>query len=1049
MRPKNWIALCMILVLLIPSLPGVLSSTTGTDGRASTPGEPWWYPEWRLRAPILVANPNSMDLSNFSFVMFIPYDSDMLANFSDLRFSQHVGSDIFEIPYWIESSTPGSSAKVWLKARMLPSGGDATIYMYYNNPAALPVSKPDGALAFYDPFDGTTLNATRWNDPHTVDMATSVTVNNGNLDFTVNSGSAHTGGCIISKVMLEPGDYVAETRLKFTNWYRSAFGAYAGFTDNVLYDDSAYGNPAKVVSGRLYDYTTASPPAYLALSASDMPAVTGSTSIQTRNIWFKMRTIYTPPTFAKATFTQLESPFNEQTLQTGGSNGIVPRYIVLGIGDYETTEDTLFDYIMVRKYAPQEPTGLIGKEELTFTLKSLTVFPENPTQGEMVTITAVFFNPTSEDIIVPVSVRIGANFSDARTVFEETVSLTLKSDTTVQTEWKAVAGTTRIWLGAYDRPMAFKDIKMEPDSSSPITTVLPLPKYVNSTDFMVEWTAPEEDPSGVFFSVFVSEDNGATFNLWLNLTFEVSGVFSGVEGGNYQFFSLGQDLSRNFEGEKILPEASTIVDATAPRSTMVLTPYQRTASFFVNWSSNDTGSGVTSYTVFVSDNGAPYRMWLSNVTKKSDRFAGAEKHEYKFYVMARDAAGNTEASTANNTKTTKVDLLAPTTTMLVDGRTFGIDPVFVTATTTLSMEVKDDNTNTTTFYQLDGGTSLKYTAPIGGLEAGSHNITYWTVDRAGNEEKHQSWWFFVDGDAPVTSILFDGSSFTGETVTYLAGGTRIILDPQDGGGGVASTTYRIDNMDPVAYDSPFTIDRAGIHILVFNSVDNLGNTERAQTFKIQSDSHAPTTIAVVPAVAQKFDYTVKLKTSDTESGVARTFYRIAAPGSAFSDWEAGTEIVMEARTDHTGDGIYTVEFYSVDNVGHAEQAKSVKVGVDTMSDLSLNIRGATTSEKEVFTIIGQAEPGSRVLVNGLLALVDTDGYFTFDLKLKEGSNKVQVVAIDPAGNTEQLTRSISYQPPAANLPEWMVWTVAILVVSAAACVITVLLARGGRRPEYQ
>jgi hypothetical protein len=31
----------------------------------------------------------------------------------------------------------------------------------------------------------------------------------------------------------------------------------------------------------------------------------------------------------------------------------------------------------------------------------------------------------------------------------------------------------------------------------------------------------------------------------------------------------------------------------------------------------------------------------------------------------------------------------------------------------------------------------------------------------------------------------------------------------------------------------------------------------------------------------------------------------------------------------------------------------------------------------------------------------------------------------------------------------MVWAVAILVVSAAACVITILLARSGKRPQYQ
>jgi hypothetical protein len=1051
MRPKNWIALGMLIVLLIPTVPGAFSANMGGPGRAAgTQNEPWWFPGWQCRAPIAVVNPNSMNLTNFSMPILIPYDSDMNANFSDLRFTQHVGSDIFEIPYWLETVSPSTQAKAWLKAPYLTSAGDSTIYMYYSNPTSDPVSDPNTALAFYDDFEGTTLNTTRWIDPHIVDTASSVSLNGGMLDFTVNSGSAATGGCVISNVTLEPGNYVAETKVKFTAFYRSAFGAYAGFTDNVLYDDANYGNPAKLVSARLYDYTGTTPTPYLALRVNDFTPVdvTGTTAITVRNIWFKMRTIYTPPTYAKGIFTQLENPYQELSLEASGSSGIIPKYVVVGIGDRETAEHTYFDYILVRKYAPQEPAGLIGKEERTFTLKSLDLSPAQPMEGEMVTITAVFTNPTSEVILVPVSLRIGVNFSDARTIFDEDITLVLRDDTTVITEWKAVPGTLRMWLGTYGRPLTFVDIMMEPDTVPPITTVLPLPKYVNSTDFTVSWTSPEEDTSNVYFSVYVSEDNGATFTLWLNWTPELSGIFPGVDGRKYQFFSLGRDLSGNLEGLKTLPEASTTVDSIQPRSTLLLAPYQKTASFYVNWTSNDTGSGITGYSVFVSDNGAPFKTWLANVTKRSDRYSGVEKHEYKFYVMARDAAGNLEASNSNNTKTTKVDPLAPSTTLVLAGSTYGSDPVYLTPATTMTMEVKDDNANVATFYQLEGGPVLNYSSPLKGFETGSHNMTYWSVDGAGNEEKRQSLWFSIDGNAPVTSIVFDGSSFTGEAITFLAAGTRIILDPQDEGSGLTATTYRIDNMDPVAYASPFTLDKPGVHTLIFNSVDNLGNVERIQTFKLQSDSYVPTTIAVVPSVPQRYDYTVKLKTSDTESGVSATFYRIAVPEGGFSDWEVGTEILMEARPDHSADGTYTIEYYSIDNVGHVEQVKSVKVGVDTISTLSLNIKGTTSSDKSVFTIIGQAEPGSRVLVNGLLAQVDADGYFTFDIDLKEGSNKVQVVAIDPAGNIEQLTRSVSYSP-IAQFPEWMVWTVAILVVAAAACVITVLLARGGRRPALR
>jgi hypothetical protein len=773
--------------------------------------------------------------------------------------------------------------------------------------------------------------------------------------------------------------------------------------------------------------------------------VTQQTLITTRNMWYRMKTIYTPPTFAKAIFTQLESPKTEMILQNTGTKGITPRYVVLGIGDYETSEHTYFDYIFVRKYAPVEPVGLVGKEELSFRLTSFDVNPAQPIEGEMVTITAVFYNPTAVDLEVPMTFRVGENFSDARSIFEQNITMTLKADTTVKTIWKAVPGSTRIWLGTYDRPLAFFKIQMEPDPTPPVTTVLPLPKYVTSTNFTVSWDTPEEDSSGVFFSVYVSEDDGATFSLWLNWTSNLSGIYPGVEGRKYQFFTLGHDLTGNLEVTKSLPEAQTTVDATPPRSVLLLGAYQRTASFYVNWSANDTVSGLSTYTVFVSDNGGPSKIWQNNVTKRSERYSGAGRHEYKFSVISRDFAGNIEKSTPNNTKTTKVDMAAPQTTLVLAGSTYGSNPTFLTPGTTMTLAAKDDIAAGTTVYSLDGNTTKTYSAPFSGLETGSHNISYWSVDSAGNEEKHQSFWFSVDGDAPMTPLIFDGPSYMTEAVTYLSEGTHIILDSLDEGSGLAATTYRIDNFDPVTYSDPFILERPGIHTIVYSSVDNLGNREESHTYKVQMDSHAPTTIAVAPAVAQRYDFTVKLKTSDTESGIAATYFRVAAPEGSFSDWETGTEIFMEARPDHSGDGTFTIEYYSIDNIGHVEQTRTIKVGVDTLSALTLNIKGTATSEKDVFTIIGQAESGSRVLVNGLLAQVDADGYFTFDVALKEGSNKVQVVAIDKAGNTEQLTRTIDYSTT-GQLPEWMVWTVAILVVSAAACVVTVMIAGGGKRP---
>jgi hypothetical protein len=69
---------------------------------------------------------------------------------------------------------------------------------------------------------------------------------------------------------------------------------------------------------------------------------------------------------------------------------------------------------------------------------------------------------------------------------------------------------------------------------------------------------------------------------------------------------------------------------------------QPSLAFFVNWTGTDTGSGVESYTVMVSENGGAYTPWLSNTTSTSAMFSGRAGVSYSFYTLARDRAGNVE-----------------------------------------------------------------------------------------------------------------------------------------------------------------------------------------------------------------------------------------------------------------------------------------------------------------------------------------------------------------------------------------------------------------------
>jgi RHS repeat-associated protein len=86
------------------------------------------------------------------------------------------------------------------------------------------------------------------------------------------------------------------------------------------------------------------------------------------------------------------------------------------------------------------------------------------------------------------------------------------------------------------------------------------------------------------------------------------------------------------------------IDAGAPTSTVAaLAASQTSPNFVVSWSGQDdaNGSGIASYTLFVSDNGGAFSPVLTT-TNTSTVFEGTLGHTYGFYTIATDNAGNSQ-----------------------------------------------------------------------------------------------------------------------------------------------------------------------------------------------------------------------------------------------------------------------------------------------------------------------------------------------------------------------------------------------------------------------
>jgi hypothetical protein len=103
------------------------------------------------------------------------------------------------------------------------------------------------------------------------------------------------------------------------------------------------------------------------------------------------------------------------------------------------------------------------------------------------------------------------------------------------------------------------------------------------------------------------------------------------------------------------PVWSNTLDLSPPSSQVTsLGPIQNSTSFGVTWAGTDGGSGVSDYSVFVSDDGGPYTLWQSHSTSTNATFSGQDGHVYAFYSTACDQVGQVEPAPVTPDATTQI-----------------------------------------------------------------------------------------------------------------------------------------------------------------------------------------------------------------------------------------------------------------------------------------------------------------------------------------------------------------------------------------------------------
>ncbi|AKB38015.1 hypothetical protein MSSAC_3425 [Methanosarcina siciliae C2J] len=105
----------------------------------------------------------------------------------------------------------------------------------------------------------------------------------------------------------------------------------------------------------------------------------------------------------------------------------------------------------------------------------------------------------------------------------------------------------------------------------PVSSVLELPEYTNSTTFNVYWNGTDNISGIAYYSIDSSMD-GVNWETWIQRTADNSSAFAGKHNQTYYFRSRAVDNAGNKEPEHLVPDTRTLVYTGTPKVILDITP---------------------------------------------------------------------------------------------------------------------------------------------------------------------------------------------------------------------------------------------------------------------------------------------------------------------------------------------------------------------------------------------------------------------------------------------------------------------------------------------
>jgi internalin A len=362
------------------------------------------------------------------------------------------------------------------------------------------------------------------------------------------------------------------------------------------------------------------------------------------------------------------------------------------------------------------------------------------------------------------------------------------------------------------------------------------------------------------------------------------------------------------------------VDTIAPTAPALSALDVTTSTASLSWTpSADSGSGVASYTLHaadgtVIDTAADTQFVVDGLVPDTS---------YGYYVTAIDVAGNVSPPSNTVTVQTATPDTTPPTTTISGGR---FDEWTNVAPVHFDLTAADaDSGVASTLYSLGGGSAQVYSGASVPVSAeGVTDISYWSVDNAGNTEAAKTATVKIDTIAPsmpVASVSAVGTSTANLSWTAST----------DSASGVASyAVYANGVMVAVTASTELALSELTpdtSYAYYVTSTDVAGNTSAPSDTVITRTEPLDTAAPVTTISGGPFDTWTRSvpvsfglnATDEGGSGVSATYYAV----------NGGSPIAYTSDVSTTTDGMTTVSYWSVDNVGNTETAKTATIKIDT------------------------------------------------------------------------------------------------------------------------